>query len=400
MTSPKKALSAKMLTFMEGGSWIRRMFQEGTRLKQQHGADKVFDFSLGNPANEPPALFMENLRALVHDPAPHMHSYMPNAGFPRVRTALAEHLSREHGFHFTENHVLMTVGAAGALNCALKAILDPGDEVIVLAPYFVEYKYYIDNHDGRMVAVKTTPDFLPDIAAIESALTPLTRAIIINSPNNPTGRLYPEQAVGELGKLLARHSEKLGRPVYLISDEPYVKIIYDHQKNPSVFQCYPNTILCTSYSKDLALAGERIGFAAVHPQCEVAHHLFDAMVFANRILGFVNAPALMQRAIMNLPGAPADIEWYRKRRDLFVNGLRSCGYEVPPAEGAFYLFPKSPTPDDIAFVNELKEELILVVPGAGFGAPGHVRISYSVPEETIHRALPGFHKVARKHGLC
>lgn len=375
---------------MTSGSWIRKMFEEGMALKAEHGADKVYDFSLGNPDIAPPESFHRSLLEMVENEAPNSHGYMANAGYPEVRQAVARHLSAEHGLEFSDKHIIMTCGAAGALNVILKAVLNPGDEVIILAPYFVEYKFYIDNHGGIPVIVNTKEDFTLDENAISRFISPRTKAVLINSPNNPTGQVYDEDVLVGLGELLSQKDRRYGQGIFLIADEPYRYITYDGLKVPSVFNAYKNSIVATSHSKDLSLPGERIGYIAVHPKGKHRDELISAMTLANRILGFVNAPALMQRVVAKLQEETVDISIYQRRRDLLCEGLASCGYEFLRPKGAFYLFPRSPEPDDTAFVKKLQAERILTVPGSGFGRPGYFRIAFCVPEETIQKALPGF----------
>jgi aspartate aminotransferase len=376
-----------MKGFMEKASWIRRMFEEGARLKAAHGEENVFDFSLGNPTLEPPPAFRQALRQAVEQAPPGSHRYMPNLGYPECRAQVASHLAATHGKPLTADHVVMTVGAAGALNCTLKAILDPDDEVVVWAPYFPEYLFYADNHGGRMVVAETTDDFDLSAEALERVVGPKTRAVIVNTPNNPTGRVYSADTLAEIGQVLAQAETTHGRPIYLISDEPYRKIFYNGRL-PSLYDAHRHTVICTSHSKDLGLPGERIGFAAINPDCPAAAELMGTMAFTNRILGFVNAPALMQRVVGPLQDECIDPAIYRAKRDLFVTGLREAGYEVVEPEGAFYLFPRSPIADDVAFVSQLAAQRVLAVPGRGFGRAGHFRLAYCVDDDTISRALP------------
>lgn len=377
-------------------SWIRKMFEEGARLKALHGPDKVYDFSLGNPNLEPPDRFQQALQEAVNVSAPGGHGYMPNSGYPFVCEAVAAYLSGEQNIRITGKEVIMTCGAAGALNVILKTILDPGDEVITPAPYFVEYNFYASNHGGVLKTVLTRPDFTLDCDAIGAAITAKTKAVLINSPNNPTGQVYSAESLAELGDLLKKQSKKWGRTLYLISDEPYRKIVYDGKTVPSIFSCYPDSIMATSYSKDISVPGERIGFIAVGPDASSKNELMAGMALANRILGFVSAPALMQRAVAAVQGISVDISVYARKRDLLCEGLSACGYAFTKPAGAFYLFPKSPDPDDVKFVRMLQEELILAVPGSGFGGPGHFRIAYCVDDNTIRNAMPGFKKVMEK----
>lgn len=385
------AISRRVMEFMQAASWIRRMFEEGNELRRIHGPENVYDFSLGNPDLEPPRAFQEALEAVVHDPTPGLHRYMSNAGYPETRERVAGRVAEAHGVDPRAEGVVVTVGAAGALNVALKALLDPGSEVIVLAPYFPEYRFYIDNHGGRMVVVPTDASFDLDVDAIAKALTPATRAIIVNSPNNPTGRVYSQERLDALGRL----TDERAPEATIITDEPYRRIVYDGVTPGSVLRSSPRTVVATSFSKDLGLAGERLGYLAVHPEHPARADLLAAAIFANRTLGFVNAPALMQRVITRMPDVSVDVPTYAARRKLLLEGLREAGYDCVTPEGAFYLFPRSPIPDDLAFVRAALQERILVVPGAGFGTPGYFRISYAVPTDTIVRALPGFARVRR-----
>ena len=384
------AVAQKMLQFMEKSSWIRRMFEEGARLKKIHGEENVFDFSLGNPNVPPPEIVKDKLRKVVQRDLPGMHGYMPNAGLLETREAVSTYLCQEHCVSLGPDQVVATCGAAGALNIIFKALFDPGDELLVPAPYFVEYGFYADNHGGVLKTVPTREDFTLDLEAIEEAITERTKIILINSPNNPTGQIYSDAALQQLGTILSRKNLQYGRTIYLVSDEPYRKIVYDGREVPCIFQHYAHSIIATSYSKDLSIPGERIGFVAVHPDCDQSRELMGALSLANRILGFVNAPGLMQRLIIELQGICVDVDLYRRKRDRFVTGLKAAGYDLVVPPGAFYLFPRTPFADDVKFVRLLQEENILVVPGSGFGGPGHFRIAYCVDDQTIERSLPGF----------
>jgi len=390
-------LARKIETTLEKSSWIRKMFEEGARLKQEHGAQKVYDFSLGNPNVEPPESFKAALKEAVASTDSMGHAYMPNTGYPHVRKAVADFLSKEHMAQVTENEVIMTCGAAGALNSILKAIIDPGDEILTPAPYFVEYNFYADNHAGILKPVPTMSDFTLDMDAISSAVNEKTKAIIINSPNNPTGQIYSLESLRELGELLEKMGEKYSRTIYIISDEPYRKIVYDGNTVPSIFTCYRESIVATSYSKDLSIPGERIGFVAVNPEASFKKELLAGIALANRILGFVNAPALMQRVIASIQSECVDVSKYARKRKLLCDGLAEYGYEFITPPGAFYLFPKTPVEDDVKFVRSLQEELILAVPGSGFGGPGHFRIAFCVEDETIINSMSGFKKVMEKY---
>lgn len=390
-------VSRKMAEAASSSSWIRQMFEEGSRLARLHGPQSVFDFSIGNPNVEPPAKFHEILREIAADPTPGKHGYMSNAGYEETRRAVASRVSQEQGVPLTGDHVVMTVGAAGALNVILKAILDPGDEVVVPAPYFVEYGFYVDNHGGLLRPVSSTPDFDLDLDAIDHAITPRTRAVLLNMPNNPTGRVYSAETLAQLGKLLSERSESLGRVIYLVSDEPYRRIVYDGVQVPAVMSAYPYSLVASSYSKELSLAGERIGYAVASSLIPGVEELMGALVTANRILGFVNAPALMQRVVARLEGIQVDISLYRRNRDVLWQGLTEAGYQVVKPQGAFYLFPRCPIEDDVAFCHEMLEHLVLAVPGRGFGLPGYFRLAYCVSPDVVDGALPVFRRVAAKY---
>jgi len=377
---------------LERSSWIRRMFEEGTRLKRERGAENVFDFTLGNPDLEPPPGVIGSAIACLQEGRAGSHAYMPNTGFPAVRQKIAEKLSAATGLRYTEQHVVMTVGAAGGLNTVLKAILDPGDEVLVLAPYFVEYGFYITNHGGKAVVVNTNPQFLPDVSAIRRSITGRTRAIIVNSPNNPTGVVYPPRIFEEMEDLL----QSLDQEILLLSDEPYKALAFSGVRPPEVATFVSRSIQIYSWSKAIAIPGERIGFIAISPRVPDAAHLFDACSFTHRILGFVNAPALWQWVVADCWDQSVDVTIYEEKCDLLWEALRRIGYEVVRPGGAFYLFPKSPIPDDVAFIQILKDEGILAVPGSGFGSPGHFRLSLTAPMQTIERAITGFQHAFRR----
>jgi len=390
-------ISKKIGLFIEKSAWIRKMFEEGALRKEKYGAENVFDFSLGNPNLEPPSRFNEIMMNIINDPRPGLHGYMPNAGFPETRQAVARYLSSHNRTQFRAEDIVMTVGAGGGLNVVMKTILNPGDEIIIPKPYFVEYDFYLDNFQGVPRPVPTKPDFSLDFSEIEKALSEKTKAILIDSPNNPTGKVYSEEELKELADLLTQYSKKAGHVIYLISDEPYRKIVYDGISVPSIFDLYNETFSITSFSKDLSLPGERIGYIAAHPDISGRQGVLAGLVLCNRILGYVNAPALMQRAVSHLLEDTVDIAVYQKRRDMLCDGLASFGYEFAKPQGAFYLFPETPVDDDVAFVAELQKENILTVPGSGFGGPGHFRISYCVSDEVIEKSMPGFERTIKKY---
>lgn len=389
-------IAQKIRATMHGSSWIRKMFEEGARLKAKHGAGNVFDLSIGNPKMPPPEQFSTTLRDTVDSCGLGAHCYMSQVGYPQACNAVAVYLSEEQEVPVTASEVIMTCGAAGALNVILKTLLDPGDEVILTKPVFIDYRAYVDNHGGTSRVVDCRPDFLLDLEQIGAAINEKTKAVIINSPNNPSGQIYPEENLNGLGKLLESRSKALGRPIYLLSDEPYRKIVFDGHRVPSIFKAYAHSIIATSYSKDLSIPGERIGFAAVNPAAEYRQDIMAGMTLATRILGFINAPALMQRVISELQGISVDIDAYLRKRDLLCSGLADAGYEFMTPPGTFYLFPKSPIEDDVAFVQELQKELILTIPGEGFLYPGYFRIVFCVDDDTIINALPGFKRVMER----
>jgi len=394
------AIAAKIQMYIENASWIRRMFEEGERLRSIHGAENVYDFTLGNPNVEPPPEFAEEFRRLAAEPMPGMHRYMSNAGYDDCRAAVAAVIAEDSGAQMTGGQVVMTCGASGALNVALKTILNQGDEVIILAPYFVEYKFYIDNHGGVPVVAWTDREtFQIDLAAIEAVITGKTRAIIVNTPNNPTGAVYHEESLRELGLLVQRKERELERQIYVISDEPYARIFYDGLRLPHIFAYVDNSIVVTSHSKDLALPGERIGYLAANPRMTHLALFMEGAVFCNRTLGYVNAPALMQRLVAKLQRCSVDIDAYQEKRDILYHYLTEMGFSMTRPAGAFYLFPRSPFADDVEFVRLAQQHHILLVPGSGFGAPGFFRIAYCVDKEMIERSLPAWRSLAKSAGL-
>lgn len=393
------SLSDNVLRRMEEGSWIRRMFEEGASLKRQFGAENIFDLSLGNPVIEPPAEFDEELKRLVANPPPGMHRYMENAGYPETREAVAAQLREETGTPFDRGDIIMTCGASGGVNVVLKTILNPGDEVIVFAPYFVEYDNYVDNHGGICKVVPTDARFLPRMDLLEATIGPRTKGVIINSPNNPTGVVYSPELLTMLGNLLARKEHEFGSEIYLISDEPYRKLLFDSLEYPPVFGYHGHSIAVTSHSKDLALPGERIGYIAVNPDCEGKEQLVAGLIFCNRALGFVNAPAMMQHVVRRLQAVSISVAEYERKRDFLYGNLWGMGYSVVKPQGAFYMFPKAPSADEVTFVQALQRWHVLTVPGRGFGSPGYFRISYCVHDSVLEGSLEGFRRAAEEFGL-
>ncbi|MGB6063536.1 MAG: pyridoxal phosphate-dependent aminotransferase [Desulfomonilaceae bacterium] len=389
-------VSEKIAEFGKKSSWIRKMFEEGARLKKEYGPENVFDFSLGNPNLEPAEKVKDAIIEAAKDDTRGLHGYMPNAGFPATRAAVARKIREDDGIDVDENHIVMTVGAGGALNVIFKTIFNPGDEVIVPKPYFVEYTFYADNHGGKAVLVPTREDFSLDLSAIEQAITTKTAAVLINSPNNPTGKVYPDDQIRDLGTLLEKKSSEISRDILLVSDEPYRGITYDGVTVPSILRAYANSIVATSFSKDLSLPGERLGYIAMNPKLSGAAATMNGLVLSNRILGFVNAPALMQRAVRTVLRDVTDVSVYKRRRDRLYNALAGFGYQCVKPEGAFYLFPKSPLADDVEFVARLQKKLVLTVPGTGFGGPGYFRIAYCVSDETIEGSLKGFEEAIKE----
>jgi len=381
---------------MEEGSWIRRMFEEGTILKQKYGEENVFDLSLGNPVMKPPPEFHQELRRLAENPIPGMHRYMENAGYAETRTAVAKQLSLEAGINFTKDDILMTCGAAGALNVVLKTIVNREEEVIIFAPYFAEFINYIENHDGVAKVLPTDEQFIPRLDVLETAITARTRAVLINYPNNPSGAVYSEDFLHQLGELLKDKANKYGKEIFLINDEAYRNLVYNGVKCPQIWPYYQQSIIVTSHSKDLAIPGERIGYIAVHPDLNDHKELMAGFAHCNRILGYVNAPALMQHLVRHLQAVSVSVAEYQRKRDFLYSHLTEMGYSIVKPQGTFYMFPKSPLEDDIAFIKELRRWRVLTVPGRSFGSPGYFRISYCTDDGTLEGSLAGFRKVAQK----
>ncbi|HRY54956.1 MAG TPA: pyridoxal phosphate-dependent aminotransferase [Spirochaetia bacterium] len=393
-------ISRQVAESLGRASWIRRMSDEARALRAERGAGEVFDFSLGNPDLEPPQAFGEALSRVAADPARGTHGYMPNLGYPEVREAVARRASRDQGLEIPAGLVAMSAGAAGGLNVVLKTILDPGDEVLAFRPYFAEYLFYVQNFGGAFVPVDSSPGFRPDPEALRAALSPRTACLILNSPNNPTGRVYGRESLAAVAEVLEEQGRRTGRMPYLVADEPYREIAYRGVEVPSPMLAYPETIVVSSWSKSLSLPGERIGYVAVSPRCAEPKAIVEGLAFSTRVLGFVNAPALMQRTVAGLLDQRADVASYERRGGRLARGLREAGYEFEEPEGAFYLFvrvperaapaPADPRGPDVAFAMHLKERGLIAVPGVGFGCPGYFRLSYCVSEATIEGSLPRF----------
>jgi len=388
-------IAKKMRGPVENSSVVRAMFEEGKRLAAIHGPENVFDFSLGNPNVEPPEAIKQAISEVVAEFKPmDLHGYMNNSGYEEVRQAIAASLNRRFGTAFTGTNIIMSVGAAGGLNVILKTLLDPQDEVIVFTPFFGEYRFYVDNYDGVLVAVPAQPpDFQPDLVTFSHKITPRTKAVIINSPNNPTGVVYSEATIMDLAAILEEKQQEFGTDIYLIADEPYRELVYDGVPVPYLSQYYANTIVGYSFSKSLSLPGERIGYLVIPDGVADFENIITAANIATRILGFVNAPSLLQRVVAKCLEAQVDIAAYNRNRELLYNGLTSFGYECVKPEGAFYLFIKTPISDDVEFCNRAKGKNILLVPGASYGCPGYARIAYCVAYDTIAGALPGFQQL-------
>lgn len=388
-------ISDKVLKKISGPSWIRAMFEQGEVLKKKYGADKVYDFSLGNPDLEPPEETLTSLRNLVNSQEPNLHKYMNNAGYPEVREKIARHIAKDTGISLTQKHIIMTCGAAGGLNVVLKTVINPGDEVIVLAPYFGEYSNYIDNFDGKMVVSQCNMEtFQPDLENLESKISSDTKAILLNSPNNPTGAIYGESILRDMAELISKKEREFGSNILVISDEPYTQLVYDGETVPSVLKIFPNSVIVNSFSKSLNLPGDRIGYIAVNSSVPDIELFISGLSLSNRILGFVNAPALFQRVIANSLEAKINTEIYLERRDFLYHHLTRLGFSCVKPKGAFYLFPKVHMEDDVEFVQRALAYNLLLVPGSSFGGPGHVRISYSVSTESIKNSIPAFEALA------
>ena len=394
-------ISEKMMKLAQNNSAIRAMFEEGKKLAALYGRENVFDFSLGNPNfPAPPALKKALIDILNDEDSVYVHGYMSNTGYESVRSAVADSLNKKHGTEFTQDNIIMTVGAAGALNVVLKTLLSPGDEVIVLKPYFVDYGNYVANYDGVLVPVPADPEtFQPDPEKIADSVTPKTKVLLINTPNNPTGVIYSEESIKKVAAVLEAKQKEYGTSIFIVSDEPYRELAYDGYKVPYLTKFYRNTIVCYSWSKSLSLPGERIGYVAIPSACDDYKFVFDGVGIATRICGFINAPSLMQLAVARCLDETTDITPYDENRKLLFNGLTDCSFSCVFPQGAFYMWMKTPV-DDKEFSNAAKKYNLLIVPGASFGCPGYVRIAYCVAKSTIERSLPAFKKLAQEYGLC
>lgn len=394
-------ISDKMSDLVKNSSIIRAMFEEGKRLAGIYGAENVFDFSLGNPSVEPPIQIKEALLETINEESPNLvHGYMNNSGYEDVRAKIAESINHNFGTFFRAENLVMTVGAAGGLNVILKSILNPADEVIAFAPFFGEYRNYVNNFDGKLVTVSpNTVDFQPNLIEFEEKITAKTKAVIVNTPNNPTGVVYSEKTIKELAEIMNKKQKEFGTSIYLIADEPYRELAYDGVEVPYLTKYYNNTIVGYSFSKSLSLPGERIGYLVIPSEVDDFGNMIQAANVANRILGYVNAPSLIQRAVSKCLDAKVEVELYNRNRELLYNNLVSYGYQCVKPQGAFYLFIKSLEEDDKAFASKAKEHNLLIVPGTSFACPGYCRIAYCVDYSMIERSLPKFEKLAKEYGL-
>ncbi len=392
-------ISEKMKALVKGSSVIRAMFEEGKKMAAVVGAENVYDFSLGNPSVEPPQAVTDAIAKVNANPdRNYVHGYMSNAGHDAVREKIAVYLNNKFGTNFGKQNIVMTVGAAGGMNVILKTLCNPGDEVITFSPFFGEYRSYVSNVDGKLVELAPNPpEFLPDVKALEAAITPLTKFLIVNSPNNPTGVVYSEETIKAIAAVLDKKQKELGTSIFILSDEPYRELVYGDVTVPFITKYYRNTIVGYSYSKSLSMPGDRIGYLVIPSEIDGFDEVSAAAGIATRVLGFVNAPSLMQLAIAECLDASVDISIYNTNRELLYNALTGYGFECVKPDGAFYLFVKALVPDDKAFVERAKKYHLLLVPGSGFGCPGYVRIAYCVDRAMIERSLPAFEKLAAEY---
>ncbi|MBC6680658.1 pyridoxal phosphate-dependent aminotransferase [Zhenpiania hominis] len=394
-------ISEKMKPLMANNSAIRTMFEEGDQMRAKYGRENVFDFSLGNPDAPTPPEVKQAIKEIVEEePDLILHGYMSNAGFEDVRETIARHINKTQGTNFSKKNILMTVGAASGLNVALKTILNPGEEVVIFTPYFLEYNWYVNNYDGVVVQAPTDKKtFQPDLKSFEKLVGDKTRVVLINSPHNPTGVVYSEETIKGIANILKKKQKELNRAIFIIADEPYRELAYDGVEVPYITKYYENTIVAYSYSKSLSLPGERIGYLVIPDELEESELVFDTASNANRILGCVNAPSLQQKVIAKCVDAKVDLDYYDRNRKALYEGLKDCGFECIMPQGAFYLFVKSPVEDEAEFCKTAKKYNILMVPGSAFAGPGYVRLAYCVSYETIQNSLPGFKKLAQEYGL-
>ncbi|KAB1442699.1 pyridoxal phosphate-dependent aminotransferase [Pseudodesulfovibrio senegalensis] len=391
-------ISRQIADYMESGSWIRKMFEAGIAMKKEFGEDAVCDFSLGNPDLPPPPALKQAMKDLAEEAdTPFFLGYMPNFGYPDARTALAGQVSKEQGVAVAGEDLVITCGAAGALNAFFRAVLEPGDEVITPAPFFVEYGFYCENHGGVLKPVPSKPlTFELDIEAIDAAINEKTRILLLNSPNNPSGAVYSREELDRLAAILERHNQGRERPIFILSDEPYRFLAFDGVEVPSLLDVYQYSVVCSSFSKNLSMAGERIGYACVNPAMPGKQELLGALIMTNRILGFVNAPALAQKLMMRCLGSQVDASIYETRRAAMAEVLDNGGYNYTMPKGTFYFFPEAPNGDDVKFCSILQEEKILAVPGRGFGYPGYFRLTFCIGEDVIRRSKDGFKRAMEK----
>lgn len=391
-------ISKKVNENLKNSSWIRGMFEQGEKLRKIYGADKVYDFTLGNPDPEPPEEVRTSMKKYIE--TRNIHKYMSNVGYADVRAKIADYISKDTKVKLNESHIVMSVGAAGGLNVVLKSILNEGEEVIVLAPYFMEYDFYVDNFGGKVVCVNTDPDnFMPQPELIEAAITEKTKAIIINSPNNPSGAVYSEECLKEIEEVLSKKEKEFSTDIYVISDEPYTKLVYDGVTVPNILNIFHNGLIVSSFSKSLALPGERIGYIAVNPEIKDVDKLLGALAFSTRTLGFVNAPSLFQKVVADNLEISSDINSYKERRDVLYGILKRAGFKCSKPQGAFYLFPQSPIKDDGEFAKAALKYNLVIVGGTGFSYPGYFRLSYCVSMDTIKNSENAFIQLGKDFGL-
>lgn len=394
-------IAESMVGLVNNNSVIREMFEEGKRLAKMYGEENVFDFSLGNPNVPAPKSFEDAVKNILdEEPSVFVHGYMSNAGYEDVRETVAASLNERFGTHLNLTNIIMTVGAAGGMNVVFRAMLNPGDEVITFSPYFLEYNNYVANYNGRLIALEpNTTDFQANIEDLERKITPKTKALIINNPNNPTGVVYSEATIRKIASILEQKQKEFGTQIFIISDEPYRELAYDGVEVPFITKYYDNTIVGYSFSKSLSLPGERIGYLVIPDEADDAEQMKAALSIATRVLGFVNAPSLMQRAVARCINEKCDVASYDRNRKALYDGLVKLGFECVEPQGAFYLFVKSPVADEKAFCEAAKKYNILFVPGSSFNCPGYVRIAYCVAYDTIINSLPKFGQLAKEMGL-